>query len=235
MNQDTFPRKNGCKIYEISDEIPRPNAVAYFQNHGERIVKGDVIIFIPKEPKRINGVLSGGNFHAFSCDIFYPTTCVYDGEEILVMNSDHGDLSTSLLPSTFRIIEEGVPINYWSQLADLFWFNHTLVADECIKNIVCGVVSNGLHGIYTTFTYKTNTYRIVFVCFLNYIESAPSAGLSDIALIWNTDLSFRNKSDEDKYKSIFKQMLSQDKLFPFQLCSHVYLHDSCDGHTLFCA
>lgn len=82
---------------------------------------------------------------------FCPIRYFYDGTLIKLENNDY-----------FKVIINNVPIHYWQSKG--VCFDHAFVRNECIHNIRHDVLYDDLSGIYTTFLYNNQQFRIIYNC-----------------------------------------------------------------------
>lgn len=76
---------------------------------------------------------------------------IFDGCKMLKINK--------YLPIKFKVINDGIPINYWNAGYYKIWFDQSEVKQQCIDNIC----SNTIGTVLTTFNYGEQTYTIVFM------------------------------------------------------------------------
>lgn len=122
--------------------------------------------------KSMNADLVKGDLILFDCAIGYRNqgVAIFDGEQIIDLEYDVDDYGA--LPSKFHVIENGVPLNYWSYVGDTdatigidhnqyVWFNHVLVWEQCVANLTYGQ-TQGKYAIYTSFMFEQKQYKIMF-------------------------------------------------------------------------
>lgn len=159
-----YPREDGhCRCHYIpgtvQDEDSQPEPMLrYLRLLNADLRRGDVIRMYG-EDYRNDGVL------------------MFNGRTLIELAADHDPCGH--LPEEFRVIEDGVPLNYWVEdMHDekkrgiahnrLVWFNHVLVRDQCLANLKYGEILDpnfvGLtnYGIFTTFVYSGKEFRILF-------------------------------------------------------------------------
>lgn len=161
-----YPRESQhCLSHHIPASIVSPDdinisqdeyelALNYLRSGDFDIRKGDLVVFDTISGYRNDGV------------------SIFNGTDIIDLdcyeNNDYG-----YLPSSFRVIEDGISINYWKPdyknvnvngitHNNVVWFDHRLVRDQCLKNLQYGTVNEGVNAIFTTFTYLNSIYRIIF-------------------------------------------------------------------------
>ena len=129
-----FPRQEQhCFSHHIPPTIVTPTedaiisadelsiALKYLKSKNSDLRKGDLVIFDSTTGYRNDGV------------------AIFNGEKILDLYADVDDYGS--LPPEFHVIEDQVPINYWTYLGDndttrgithnnIVWFNHLLVQDH---------------------------------------------------------------------------------------------------------
>lgn len=207
-----YPRSSGhCLSHHIPADIvtlqesPLPTqeelnaALVYLKEQRADLVKGDLILFDGNTGYRNDGV------------------AIFDGVKIIDLAFEPDDYGT--LPQVFHVIEGGVPIKYWEDRDDtdvgrgithnnIVWFDHSLVRDECLRNIAHGFLG-GKYAIYTTFVYNNVEYHIVF----DYVDEMFDK-------IDHDTLEFYESEDKDKCLAVFRKALSDTtKLIPFDFYS----------------
>lgn len=100
-----------------------------------------------------------------------------------------------IIPACFQVIGSNIPLYYWytdmnsTNNINTFWFNPTIVKDQCLSNITFG------NPISTTFTLNNINYTILLL------------------------LKFsRSKSTNDEIKMKCDKLFSSNKLLLFNLC-----------------
>ncbi len=170
----------------------------YLSSEYEELVKGDLIVFDDMAGYNNNGIV------------------IFDGIEIIPLFKEI-DREGSL-PPEFRVIEDNVPISYWTDMDQLLvqqdgikhntivWFNHGLVRDQCLDNLQYGMADRyQFYIVFTTFNYNNNPYRIIF----DYEDCGFEL----------TDMSqFINESDLNKVLRAIRETLTNDNLIVF--CTH---------------
>lgn len=82
----------------------------------------------------------------------FESTYVFDGCKIVDLYDDN------IIPSQFTVINNNVPLHYWSSISDVMWFDHSTVKEQCIKNIDLAHI-----GILTTtFIYNNIEYLVIY-------------------------------------------------------------------------
>lgn len=125
----------------------------YLNKNKINLIKGDLIIFNKHDGKKNKG------------------TKIFDGENILNLDNEPDHYGT--LPKIFKVIEDNVPIHYWTDFDNdksergiahnyIVWFDHTKVLDQCLNNIIYARVEGNVYAIYTHFKYNNKNYRIVY-------------------------------------------------------------------------
>jgi hypothetical protein len=130
-----FPRFNGCRVHYVDDKD-----IKTWTNLGELLL-----------PKIKNHQLIYGDIVVSSLIKGY---YFYNVNELI-----HIDYRPCKM---FTIITNNVPIWYWSGIVDYVFFDHTSIRTDAINNICCALVTDNLYGIYTTFIYKNNQYKIIY-------------------------------------------------------------------------
>jgi len=184
-----YPRESGhCQSHHIPRNVVIPvdecelsnqeltNALSYLRKNNADLVKGDLIIFDAVAGYRNDGV------------------AIFDGVSIINLSYEPDDYGN--LPKSFRVIEDNVPINYWStenglpgiSHNNIVWFDHSKVLTQCLHNI---------RHLSTSFIYNDEQYRIVYEKYDNIDD--PSELEFNLRFILNdiTDLiPFESFSEE---------------------------------------
>lgn len=137
----------------ILDKEELATALNYLQKEKVDLRKGDLVLFDAKIGYRNDGV------------------AIFNGTDIIDLYAEVDDYGS--LPPEFHVIENGVSINYWSDMGDtdttrgithnnIVWFNHLLVQDQCLQNLCYDFVEDGKYAILTSFIYQNKPYRIIF-------------------------------------------------------------------------
>lgn len=218
MQTNTFPRASGhCFSHHIpadvvtlkEEHVPRRSeldrALVYLRKQKADLVKGDLVVFDCCAGYRNTGVV------------------IFDGEALIDLSEEPDDYGT--LPMNFRVIEGGIPIDYWSWNDDtdesrgiahnsIVWFDHSAVLEQCLQNITYGVVNGDKHAIFTTFDFNGKTYRIVF----DYVDELMADEKIDLK-----SYKFHKDSTKDKFLAKFHEALSKtDELLAFNFGSEFY-------------
>jgi hypothetical protein len=190
------------------------NALAYLHKIKADLVRGDLILFDSKVRYRNDGV------------------AIFTGTEIIQLYYEIDDYGS--LPPDFHVIEDGVSLGYWEYIDDtdngrgidhndIVWFNHTLVRDQCISNIIYTVIEDSKHAVLTSFTFNGQSYRIIY-CY------------ADTDSVWDEvndeTYSFKNDSARDAVLRSFEQLFKLNFLFHFETAADYYPTSS-NEHTLF--
>lgn len=210
----TFPRASGhCFSHHIPADVMNIEdktsfdthqlfeALQYLRKQKVDLVKGDLVVFDSIAGYRNTGV------------------AIFDGVRIIDLSPLPDDYG--VLPEYFRVIEGGVPINYWSWNDDTdegrgishnsyVWFTHQLVRDQCLKNI--RFVSNfrdDRAAIYTRFLFNGVVYFIVYDYADNNYEDVD----------YDT-FQFKNEKTKAKCLKEFREMLESDKLLAFKFSAN---------------
>lgn len=226
MTTNTYPRESGhCATHHISADVvtlkeennPTRDemdlALKYLQDQNADLIKGDLVIFDSCAGYRNTGVT------------------IFTGEEIVDLAFEPDDYGN--LPQQFHVIEDGVPINYWSHLEDnvqgithnsIVWFDHSQVLDECLRHITYELVEGDKYAIFTHFTYFGKKYRIVF----DYVDHLMADNF-----INSTNYGFLNESNVQVMKDLFHRLLSNtEELIAFDYWTEFY-PDFTGNNTLF--
>lgn len=78
-------------------------------------------------------------------------TYVFDGCKILDLYDDN-------IPPEFTVINHNVQLYYWNCISDVMWFDHSIVKEQCIKNM--GSFDNT--SLCTTFIYNDIEYLVIY-------------------------------------------------------------------------
>jgi hypothetical protein len=213
MQLSVFPRPRFCGSHLItqdliiaSDEVLTPHhlerALNYLQENRADLVKGDLIVFEALSGYRNQGI------------------AIYDGEEIIGLNYSLCDYGA--LPLKFRVIEEGVPLDYWIGgevnlgYNSIVWFDHSLVRVQCLENLTYARLSEegGKYAIFTSFSADDRGYQIVFS---NHLEGCLEHGDID-----KDDYHFFSEDLKDRKLERLREILLADKLVPFLIESKWY-------------
>lgn len=176
-----FPRTNGhCKIHDISDLLYHDkyeiNENKIYVSIDKLKLTNNVLIVILDKLYELNTdlvrgdlIYFGGSNTSYNMGIF-----TFDGCEILNFEFDDNCILPEvleeftfdyncILPKEFTVINNGVPINYWSDNEDLLyndiiWFNHLTVKDQLLNNIE-----------YINFTLKTKFVYENVIYYISYM------------------------------------------------------------------
>jgi len=140
-----IPEDNGSLILRVDMD----KALRYLQSIKADLVRGDLIIFDSIVQYHNEGI------------------AIFNGREIINLCYDENVDRNGHLPQEFRVIEGGVPIDYWEDRQFIcdnpvrgiecnshIWFDHKVVLAECIENIQYGCIETGEYCIFTTFMYN---------------------------------------------------------------------------------
>lgn len=108
---------------------------------------GDVVVF-----KELAGYRNEG-------------VAIFDGKAVQHLEDDSDIDDYGYVPKKFHVIENDVPIKYWSDAIDhncIVWFDHNLVKDQLLRNLKCGTSPLGERAVYTEFNYNNKTYHVVW-------------------------------------------------------------------------
>jgi hypothetical protein len=160
MQVEIQPRANSkCKVHTIPEDVEWVSdelyptemdltlALEYLRNIDADLIAGDVVFFEKQS------------------DCYGRSIGFFDGEKFVELG---GISEFGSLPDRFHVIENGVPIKYWSRAVSCsaVHFNHVLVREECIKNAKYGYLQDGKYSIFTTFTFRVGneekTYTIAW-------------------------------------------------------------------------
>lgn len=149
-----YPRESGhCQAHHIPRNVVIPvdecelsdqelrKALSYLKEINADLVKGDLIIFDAVAGYRNDGV------------------AIFNGTKIINLSYEPDDYGN--LPNSFRVIEDNVPIKYWStenglpgiSHNNIVWFDCAKVLTQCLNNIKLNS---------TTFIYNDQQYRIIY-------------------------------------------------------------------------
>lgn len=218
-----FPRRSQhCVSHHIpitvATDVSSPNdlsnALTYLHEIKADLVRGDLILFDSEAGYRNNGV------------------GIFTGTEIIELYYEIDDYGS--LPPDFHVIEDNVSIGYWEYIDDtdtergidhnnIVWFDHTLVRDQCIRNIIYTVIEDSKHAVLTSFTFNGQSYRIIY-------DYAYTDSVRDD--VNNKTYSFKNNAARDKVLHSFKQLFELDLLSNFDTVSDFY-PESSNNFTLF--
>lgn len=140
-----------CEVLPSRKEMD--DALNYLKKQGADLVKGDLVIFDADTGYRNLGVT------------------IYDGNKIIDLSDEPDEYGT--LPQIFRVIEDGVPVDYWSDRDktdtgrgithnSIVWFDHSEVLQQCLQNILYSRIEGGMCAINTYFRYSGKNCRIIF-------------------------------------------------------------------------
>lgn len=211
-----YPRESGhclshhipAKKVNLGNWNMEDNAEAYIQaleylwRHNADLRKDDLVIFDSDAGYSNNGV------------------AIFDGENIIDLYFEIDDYGS--LPPKFRVIEGGVPLNYWAEIDDIpsgygiahnriVWFNHRLVRDQCLANLTYGMFDEEYYCIFTFFNYRDITYNIIFIY----------TGLEGYD-ISNKDYFIAQLSDREEIMNTIRNSLQGDNLIVFDIDSDPY-------------
>jgi len=166
-----YPRQTGhCASHYIpadvmshdDNEEPMENKkldemLLYLRDKKTDLIRGDLIVLEANAEYRNDGVY------------------IYNGVRILNLEFDNEFDDYGYLPREFRVIEAGVPLDYWEHRGEsypnpirgidhnyLVWFEPRDVIDECVNNICYSRLDTGEYNISTTFTYCGRQYHILY-------------------------------------------------------------------------
>lgn len=178
-----------------SDDYKNITILNYFTNNNIEIIKGDIVIYNDhdNDENGFNLFKTGDDMSKFNYKYYkyyvYQAR-IFDGYKLIKLNhykfNDLGD--RQYLPKDFNIIENNVPINYWSNTDntymiehkiihdkyypinyykdpfdfDIVRFNIKLVINQCIDNINFECIPYKHITMYTTFLFNNVTYRVVY-------------------------------------------------------------------------
>lgn len=188
-------------------------ALIYLREIRVDLVKGDLVLFDSNIGYRNEGV------------------AIFNGDKIVELSDDVDDYGS--VPQELRVIEDGVPINYWAYLDDtdigrgithnsIVWFNHMLVQDQCLRNITYTTVGKSKSTFLTWFNYSGQQYHIIY-CY---------ADADSIYDDLDDDYAFKSNDSYIKVSNKFYELFRTPKLFPFEWESEFY-PDLNNGRTLF--
>ena len=163
---DGFPRKTGkCKLHQVTDInlLKNPNRIEILSNRIYNdisdIIRGDFVIINEHNLKKF--ICYGNKYELF----------VFDGFKLIDLGGNKNiTYRCTLLLEEFRVIENGVPINYWytTQLAGIHninnvWVDYLPVKDQCLSHIKYDSVisDSGQYFLYTNFEYNNDNYYII--------------------------------------------------------------------------
>jgi hypothetical protein len=221
MQPSVFPRSRFCGHhliprdsfdFEDNDQLTQDHfdlALIYLQEIKQAdLVKGDLIVF-----EALSGYRNSG-------------LAIYDGSKIIDLDYEIDDYGA--LPQSFRVIEDGIPLDYWAKGEvnighnNIVWFNHTLVREECLKNLTYGLLDDEKgkkYAIFTTFLMNHQEYRIV----LSYhIDDCLVGG----GIMNEDDYHFHDEEVATIRLKQLRRILSADKLVPFSIESDFYSGNS---------
>ncbi len=147
----------------------------------------------------------------------------------------------TILPRCFGVIENKVPIDYWSckylgtEAFEQIWFDHTLVRDQCINNLQIGKLREYSSAFFTTFTYLGENYRIIFDhsgSNLANEESSSEDGPIDMGPLDVFDPMPLNEENKIRHRNMIISTLRSDELIPFYSWSFPF-EDHENNQTLF--
>ena len=186
-----------------SDEYKNITILNYFLNENIEIVKGDIVIY-NNHNNAENGFLLyrvTDDMSKFNNKYYEHQARIFDGRKLIKL--DHYEFKNlgnrQYLPKDFNVIENNVPINYWSNSDhsfinehkiirnkyyeakyyknpfdfDIVRLNIKLVIDQCINNIKFKCKPFKYIYMYTTFSIHNITYRIVYYKYnfnIKYLE-----------------------------------------------------------------
>lgn len=221
-----YPRTTGhCHVHHIPKNIAEfepeelQKGLDYLRGSNVDLVKGDLVVFDGVAGYRNDGI------------------AIFDGSDIIELDTEPDDYGT--LPKIFRVIENGVPINYWAQNPEsneqngiahnsIVWFDHKLVLQECLKNITYGPVDPCKFAIYTKFTYQNIQYRIIYLDGFDYDDREYYhwySELNDFNLIENKNSLILHM--QEKFRQI---LLDTTTLLNFEYIGETM---KAEQHTLF--
>ncbi len=191
-------------------EFSLQQALRFLRENSIDLVKGDLILFDSVPRYRNDGV------------------AIFDGRRIINIFDQIDEYGS--LPPQFRVIEDNVPINYWTHFDDntrgithnyIVWFNHALVRDQCLANLQYGPADDGSDCVFTRFQYNHRNYRIIF----DYTDVEEYEFVDD-------SYEFRNQNDLNKVLTAVRLALNDNNLIVFCTYSESY-ETSVNDHTLF--
>jgi len=212
-----FPRESGyCRTYDISeflyydksednyhgiylsiDELDKLNTLSINKT---RVSLFNMLNNILDKLYKLNIDLVRGDLIYFKYSGKYSNqkSYIFDGCNIVSLEYEYDNDGT--LPEEFTIINNGVPINYWSNNGgvlnnDIVWFDHTTVKDQLFNNIKC--MDNTLE---TKFIYENISYCISYMIDEDYYGNPDN------------DLTNHKKSE-------FIELLSNDGLLTYNTFS----------------
>jgi hypothetical protein len=154
--------KNLTVIQDVNNVIlnlyyntfPRPNHCYVFNQNQSHCIYGDLLI-VKKLKKSYSGRFNEE----------YEEKYFYNGHKpILITNY-------TLNFQLFHVINNQIPLKYWSKVYNGVHFNYSVVLDQCINNVAYGLLNvknyktyhfKDCYGIYTTFIKHNKKYRIIF-------------------------------------------------------------------------
>lgn len=197
-----------CSVHSIPNTVVwdkenreenRTLAFNYLKNNKVDLVKGDIIVYNSFAGYRNEGVE------------------IFDGDHIIPLAYDLDEYGS--LPKNFHVIEHNVPIKYWFMNINnsdvigidnnnIVWFDHSLVRDECIRNIKYELVTSKW-TIYTTFIFNNTQYTIILADYIDdnkyddYNSDTYELGLNDrndciqrfTKLLQQNEIVFENESE----------------------------------------
>lgn len=156
-----------------------------------------------------------GDIIKFNCEKF-----IFDGEKLLNLPQKYNE---DYLPSDFHVIEDNVPINYWTGVINnvIVWFDHTLVSEQCINHITYTPNEYGIFQMKTYFNYNGMEYTIYF--------NVPDYN----RYIFKDCGMFINKKDEIECIEKFKDMLKSDEQLIFRTRAYWQANPSNTNNELY--
>jgi len=175
-----------------SDEYKNITILNYFMNENIKIVKGDIVIY-NNHNNAENGFLlyrTSDDMSKFNNKYYEHQARIFDGDKLIKL--DHYKFKTlgnrQYLPKDFVIIENNIPIDYWSNANHAYMEEHKiihnkhystyfyknpfdfgiirlnikLVIDQCIDNIKFECIPDEYISMCTTFSLNNITYRIIY-------------------------------------------------------------------------
>lgn len=134
---------------------------------------------------------------------------LFDGDKIICIYDRFREINCP------RVIQNDIPMLYYEHVTMYVYFDHSLVKDQCIINIQYGLMTKDKYGIFTTFVYNNNKYKIVF----DYINRMV------IDYYDQNTYEFLNKQYESDIIEIFIRLLSSKCELIFKYESIAYGFD----------
>jgi len=155
-----FPRLSGhCESFDVSQFVDDMNHELSSRN----FLTEEIFNYILEKLYDSNYNLVRGDLICFEGLNSYRNDGVYifNGNKIVELSYEIDDYGH--LPEEFTVINNNVPIRYWQYNEDhkgishnnLVWFDHKLVKQQCIDNII-----DVNDELFTTFKYNNKIYKI---------------------------------------------------------------------------